>query len=372
MNTSPFRTGALVAAIVLSFLALAWPGAAGARPPRQTDDQVERGKYLVKAAGCAACHTPFKAEYNTPNLTTEQIQTLAFREQAAQDQNFYMAGGRVFPLGPAGIVTSANLTPDPETGLGKWSDDEIKTAFRTGLTPKGHVLFPLMPYNTYHNMADADVDAIVAYLRTLPPIKNEITPTDHSLIMQLQPLPPVEGVTAPDRSNPTAYGKYLVTSVLSCTDCHTPLDPATGLPILERYLGGGQPFEGPWGIVYGGNITPDKQTGVGNWSEEDIKRVLMSGVRRDGRRLAVMPWQVYTNLAPDDMSAVVSFLRNDLPVVNNEVPAVSLAPGIEERVELPPQTSGSPLSPIAIVAAIVGVIVVAGVVVFVIRRRGAK
>jgi hypothetical protein len=161
---------------------------------------------------------------------------------------------------------------------------------------------------------------------------------------------------------------------MGCTDCHTPVDPATGAPLLDRYLAGRQPYEGPWGIVYGGNITPDNETGVGTWTDEEVKRSILSGVGRDGRRLILMPWYSYTALTPEDADAVVFYLKNVLPAVNNPIPAASLNPEFNVMAPesmLQPEKDSKPLSPVLILVAGLGVILVVSLVGFLLRKRTA-
>ena len=236
--------------------------------PSQQDDLVAQGKYIATIAGCTSCHTPLKAEYQNPQtLTLEQIQTIAFNETQATEQSKLMAGGRPFDLGPAGIVFTRNITPDVETGIGAWTDDQIKIAIKTGIDNKGKLLFPVMPYHVYNGMADADLEAVVAYLHSVGAVNNPVP--DRTVSTEGMPSPPYHtGITAPDASDQGARGAYLVNSVMGCTDCHTPVDPATGAPQIDKYLAGRQPYEGPWGIVYGGNITPDDETGIGTWTNE--------------------------------------------------------------------------------------------------------
>lgn len=317
---------------IIGGVVVLWTSTSSASTPSQFDDPIKQGEYLTKIAGCEICHTPYKSEYNDlPNLAPEDIQVLSINEHDALDTDRLLAGGRVFDLGPLGFVMSRNLTPDPETGLGEWTDEEIKTAIRTGVSRDGRQLFPLMPYRVYNQMAEADLDAIVAYLRSLKPIENLIPVTDFGLPPFGLPIPE-EPIVAPDPEDTEARGKYLMTSVLPCTDCHTPLDETTGLPIMEMYFAGGQPYEGPWGIVYGSNITPDEKTGIGEWSDDDLTRVLVSGVRIDGRRVILMPWQDYANLTAPDVEAVISFLRSVEPI-ENEVPKAALQPGFEQFAE---------------------------------------
>jgi len=266
-----------------------------------------------------------------------------------------------------------NLTPDEETGIGSWTDEQVKIAIKTGVDKEGKVLFPVMPYHVYAGMADSDLEAVVAYLRSVDAVSNPVPartiPTDG------MPTPPYQtGIVAPDASDKAARGGYLVNSIMGCTDCHTPVDPNTGAPVLEKYLGGRQPYEGPWGIVYGGNITPDNETGIGTWTEEEIKRAIVSGIGKDGRRLILMPWFVYTSLTAEDADAVAFYLKNVLPAVSNEVPAASLNEGFNviapQAANQTPVGSGA-FSPILLVAIALGIIVVVSLIMVYTRRKSA-
>jgi len=355
------------------FLIMAFATAAGASSNSQTDP-LSHGKYIASVAGCTTCHTPYKAEYQNPaTLSLEQIQTLAFNEANALDQDKLLAGGRVFPLGPIGNLLTRNLTPDKETGLGNWTDDQVKVAVKTGVSVKGNILFPVMPYHVYNGMADADLDAVVAYLRSVNAVNNPIP--ESTISTAGMPTPPfTTGIVAPDASDKAARGAYLVNSVMGCTDCHTPVDAATGAPLMDKYLAGRQPYEGPWGIVYGGNITPDNETGIGTWTDDEVKRAILTGVRKDGRRLILMPWFAYSNLTAEDADAVVYYLKNVLPAVSNQIPAASLNEGFEQMApadqnELP--AGSKALSPIILVVVGIVIILLVSLAVYVVRRKSA-
>lgn len=355
------------------FLIMAFATSVGASPNSQ-DDVVQHGKYIVSVAGCADCHTPFKAEYQDPTKwTPDQIKTIAFNADTALDKNKLLAGGRPFDLGPLGVLLTRNITPDQATGIGSWSDAEIKLALQSGIEKGGRILFPVMPYHTYNGMADADVDAVIAYLHTVKAVNNTIPPSIVST-EGMQSIPNETGIVAPDPSDKAARGDYLVNHALSCTDCHTPVDPSTGAPQMNKYLAGGQPYEGPWGIVYGGNITPDKETGLGNWTEDEIKRALTTGVRKDGRRLILMPWFVYTNLSPADADAVAYYLKNVLPAVKNEISAPALNAGFEEMApasEFQGSNSSASTSPLILVVVGVAVIALISLGIAFLRRKSA-
>jgi mono/diheme cytochrome c family protein len=289
---------------------------ASASQPAQFDDPVEQGEYLVRAV-CMGCHTPL-----LPDSFTEP------------DMTRYLAGGQPFDLGPLGVVFSKNLTSDVETGLGGWTDEEIKIAIRTGVSRDGLHLFPIMPYPWFNSMADSDLDAIVAYLRTVPAVNNAVPRVQILPPEALPQLPMQSGIVAPDNSDPVARGRYLVMSIFPCSDCHTPADPETGAPLFDLFLSGGQPFEGPWGIVYGGNITPDEETGIGSWTDEEVRRVMTEGIRPDGRVAVLMPSHEIARFSDDDVNAIIAFLREGVQPVNRQVPAAALNEGFIQYVEI--------------------------------------
>lgn len=288
-------------------------------------EMLERGEYLSHIGACVSCHTPQKEEYLSEDITLEQLQTIGLAFEDTQDiENQLMAGGRAFPLGPFGVLVSPNLTPH-ETGLGDWTDEEIEAALRIGVNKDGRRLHPLMPYPNIFNWAESDMQALIMYLRSIPAVDNEVIQTGPSgegfapeLTVNAEELPQLPP------EDQLELGRYLTLNVMSCGECHTPLDPETGAPQFELLLGGGQAYEGPWGIVYGGNITPH-ETGLADWTAEDYERVFREGIRIDGRRLVFMPWQDYATTSDDDMDAVIAYLQS-LEPIDNEVPS----PAIED------------------------------------------
>jgi mono/diheme cytochrome c family protein len=191
-------------------------------------------------------------------------------------------------------------------------------------------------------MARSDLEAIVAYLRSLEPASN---PLPRDQIVPVEELPVIEyrgPATPPDNSNPNARGSYLVNAVMACTDCHTPLDQTTGAPNFDMFLAGGQPYEGPWGIVYSANITPHEETGIGSWTNEEVERVFRSGVRIDGRVLVLMPWVEYSVITDEDLDALITYIRQDIAPVDNEVPAPALEAAFIQYVELPVEEADDP------------------------------
>lgn len=298
--------------------------------PEMTEvDLVVRGAYLARIGGCISCHSPYQAEYgDLLQLTPEQQQAVVFTPMVTLDlENRAFSGGRPIDLGPMGVVWTANITQDVETGIGSWTDAQIEIALRIGLNPSGRRLYPVMPYRNYFSMADSDMQALIAYLRTLVPIQNTVDrsgPSGEGIAPELR-LDGQRLQVPPDGSDPVALGEYLVNSVMNCAECHTPLDLNTGNPMMDMWLAGGQAYEGLWGIVYGGNITPHERTGIGAATVEQIEASLRRGLDETGRRLIYMPWEDYVLLSEQDMAAVIAYLQS-IPAIENKVPA----PAIDE------------------------------------------
>jgi hypothetical protein len=139
---------------------------------------------------------------------------------------------------------------------------------------------------------------------------------------------------------------------------------------MEKYLSGGQPLVGPWGTVYGGNITPDPETGTGNWTENEIKVAFMTGVNKQGRRLILMPWFVYSNLTNEDGDALAYYIKNALPAVKNQVPTASLNDGFTVLAPKPAQTSTLNI-PYVIAGVVILVLVIVAILLFGRRKKPA-
>jgi mono/diheme cytochrome c family protein len=208
---------------------------------------------------------------------------------------------------------SSNITPDKETGIGNWTDAQIITAIRTGQKPDGSVIGPPMPIELYQRISDEDVRAVVAYLRTLKPIKN--TPEKSSYKIPLHAMPPVHDVQAPPKSDKVAYGGYLAGPLAHCMECHTPQQgPRRD---YQNMLGaGGFEFNIPGlGVFMSANITPDKATGIGSWTDDQIKAAITHGVRPDGTKLIpLMPFAEYAKMQPSDLDSIVAYLHSLKPV----------------------------------------------------------
>ncbi|WP_137124877.1 c-type cytochrome [Roseomonas sp. HF4] len=274
---------ATIAALVLQ-LALPAQAQAQAQP-----DPVARGRYLVEGiAGCGNCHTPKGPQGDLPGMN--------------------MAGGAVFDEPPFRAVAS-NITPDPETGIGRWTDAEVARAIREGIRPDGRIIGPPMPIELYRGISDADLAAMVAYLRTVPAVRNAVEPSVYRMPLPPSYGPPVANVARP-ADDPVARGAYLAGPLGHCTECHTPMREG-GQRDWPRLGAGGQQFPGPWGVSVARNITPHREAGIGGWTDAQILRAVTEGVSADGRRMfPPMGYGYYARMTPRDLADLVAWLRS--------------------------------------------------------------
>jgi mono/diheme cytochrome c family protein len=260
---------------------------------------IARGKYVFAAAGGCGCHTTKAAGLN--------------------------AGGRKF-TGPFGVVYGTNITPDKETGIGGWTEQQFSDAMRYGVRPNGDKLLPVMPYAAFRLMAEDDMRALWAYLRSLLPISRPNQPRRLSMPFPNLWLPLWNKVyggkgTPPARAPVSGIerGKYLVGHVAHCGECHTPRRFTGGLD-NSRFLAGTE--DGPENSVVP-NITPDPQTGIGNWSDDELVEYLQTGFKPDGDNAQGLMEEViegtsagYKDLSEADLRAIVAYLRTVSPIVN--------------------------------------------------------
>ncbi|MBX6323621.1 MAG: cytochrome c [Rhodospirillaceae bacterium] len=277
---------ALVAAGIVVLIA----GTAAAERP------LERGTYLVHSiAACGNCHTQQGPDGPTgPEL----------------------AGGNPIEEPGAFVARPANITPDPETGIGAWTDAQLAKAIREGIRPDGSLIGPPMPFEVYNRLSDSDVAAIIAYLRTVQPVHNVVPKSEYKIPLPPAYGPPVGSVPDVPRADKLAYGAYLAGPLGHCVVCHTPM--IEGRPDFEHALGaGGVKFYGPWGVSVSRNLTPDPESGLGAWSDAEIKRAISEGVSRDGTRLQPpMAFHWYRNISDEDLDAIVAYLRSLKPIRN--------------------------------------------------------
>ena len=245
-------------------------------------------------AGCGNCHTP----------RDDDRQLIASKE---------LAGGRVFAL-PIGHVVMPNITPDKETGIGGWTDDQIITVIREGKRPDGGMIGPVMPIGFYRDISDGDMRAIVAYLRSVPPVSQKAEKSTYKVTIPSSYGPPAGSVPDVPRTDRIVYGGYLAGPVGHCISCHTPM--VQGRLDFSRTGSGGREFEAPGGgTILARNITPDLETGIGKWSDQDIKTAITTGVRPNGGLpVPVMGISWYAHISGDDLDAIVTYLRSLKPI----------------------------------------------------------
>jgi mono/diheme cytochrome c family protein len=266
---------------------------------------IERGKYLAEAADCMACHT----------------------SQGGKDY----AGGLAIRL-PFGTLYSTNITPDKETGIGNYGDQEFLNAVHRGIRRDGARLYPAMPFTSYTFMTDADALAIKAYLFSLPPVRVAapadalIFPFNQRWAMRLWSVLFTRDTRfEPDASQTTEWnrGAYLAEALAHCGECHTPRSMALALDNRKKFAGA---VTAGWRAF---NISSEKTTGIGAWRDEDIVSYLSIG-RAYGHGTASGPMgeavdHSFSRMTPEDIRAVVAYLRSVPPIASAGLPA-TLAP----------------------------------------------
>jgi hypothetical protein len=268
-----------------------------------TPARIERGTYLVNGLlGCMYCHSEHDA--GLPGAPPK-IETLA--------------SGRLLVSDPdLGTLYSANITPDRETGIGNWTDDEVARAIREGVDKNGRALFPIMPYDNFRYLSDDDLAAVIVYIRSLPPIRNSVPKPKinfpiNRLVLSV-PEPVTEPVKDPEFPTLVDRGRYLV-RLASCAGCHTPVD-SRGQPKANLEFAGGvilKDFNGK--SISSLNLTTDP-SGIPYYDEAIFIKTIRTG--QIGARLInpVMPWGVFRNLNDDDLKAIFAFIHTLKPVVH--------------------------------------------------------
>ncbi len=265
-----------------------------------TPRRLERGRYIATAmTGCIYCHSPHDwAAPGTPFVAGME------------------GAGEVEPYADLpGKIVAPNLTPDPATGVGTWSDDQLARAIREGVGHDGRALFPLMPYTRFRDMSDEDLASVVVYLRSLPAVRHELPKTEIifpvKYLIRNVPQPLTEPVTNDAiAGDPFKYGAHLA-NLAGCSDCHTPQVQGKEVPGMD--FAGGTLFVGPWGSVASANITPDA-TGIIYYDVALFQQVLRTG-NVNGQKLSpIMPVMVYKNLNDNDVNAIFTYLHLLKPV----------------------------------------------------------
>ena len=320
----------LLIASALTYVVLALPKVAPADQSLKIDvtpARVKRGEYLATSVGaCMGCHSQRDwTVYGHP----------------VKPGTEWAGGEPLFDarIGLPGTIHPKNLTP---YNLKGYSDGELVRVIRTGVRKNGQPLFPFMPYQALAEMEQEDLYSVVAFLRSLPSKANDVE--DHKLQPPLNVIVHLIPQDAPpypkpiDHKDTVAYGKYLV-RMGSCTDCHTPVKVSDHSPLPGMYLAGGQEF--PYlnnklekhpggGVLRIPNITPDKETGIGNWSKKDFiarfadwrgKKAEAKHVKLDldkGDYLPLMPYGEYGNMTDEDLGAIYDYLHQ-IPAVKHPV-----------------------------------------------------
>ncbi len=270
--------------LLIVFLALL-PLVAGAGP------SLERGEYLVRGpAACGNCHTPQGTD--GPDMSNELAGFLVVKSDAFE-------------------AWAGNITPGSR--IANWTDEELARAIREGIRPDGSVIGPPMPVAIYRGLSDDDLMSIVMFLRTVPASNIETPPSVYNIPLPQNYGPAIVSVPSIPEGVTVEYGEYLAGPVAHCVDCHTTLG-AEG-PMLDTHLGaGGHEFHGPWGTSRAPNLTPHND-GVSNYTDDELKVMITLGQRPDGSRmLPPMGYKYFARISPDDLDAIILYLRQLPPL----------------------------------------------------------
>jgi len=257
----------------------------------KTSDIIARGEYLARAGDCTACHT------------------------APEGRLF--AGGRAMPT-PFGTLYTSNITPDPDTGIGKWSADDFYKTMHSGRFPDGGLIYPAMPFASYTKVTRADSDAIFAYLRSIAPVNQKNKPHElrfpydnRQLILGWRTLFFSEGEFKPDPKKSAEWnrGAYLVEGLGHCGMCHSPINALGGTSQSDAFKGGLIPMQN-W---YAPSLTSNREAGLGDWSIKDITDLLQTGVSARGVVYGPMAEVVHNSLQylnDEDTRAMAVYLKS--------------------------------------------------------------
>jgi len=275
----------------------------------RTPHRLERGRYLVTAvASCFDCHSEH-------DWKSHSAPVLPGMEGAGEVMPLYDLPGR---------VVAPNITPDGETGVGNWTDDELARAIREGIGHDGRALFPLMPYRKYRSLSDEDLASIIVYLRSVAPVHHQLPSTKLNFpvnyLIRSAPEPVTSPVVGPAaNANAMDRGNYLV-DMAACEECHTP--QSRGEPIKGMKLAGGFRLRGAWGDVAASNLTPD-DSGIKYYDQVLFLQAMRTGYVRARALNPIMPYGNFKNLSDEDLLAIFDVLRSAKPVrhrVDNSEP----------------------------------------------------
>ena len=273
-----------------------------------TSEKISRGEYLANhVTVCIDCHsTRDWTKFSGPLISGTEGK-----------------GGFNFgpPEGMPGNIYAKNITP---SGIGNWTDGELIRAVTQGITKDNQALFPVMPYYSYNNLTQEDIESIVCYIRSLNPIENNVPETELdfpvNLIVKTLPLKTYTPAKPIERIDSINYGKYLFT-IAGCSGCHTPAnDKGELIPGMD--LAGGRKFTTPWGLIQSANITPDPETGIGKWTKDEFISRFKKYSTEEARNISVdpnsfnsvMPWTMYGGMKEEDLSDIYDYLKTVKPV----------------------------------------------------------
>ncbi|MFN4085270.1 MAG: c-type cytochrome [Spirosomataceae bacterium] len=276
---------------------------------------IARGRHLVLGpAHCVSCHVPMN-----------QVKAVEYGAVVP------LSGGWEMAI-PPGVFRAPNLTPDLETGIGKKSDGELARALRYSVSSTGGCLFPLMPFQ---ELSDEDLTAVISFLRSQEPIRNEVKPSEYSFMGKalvafgvMKPVGPHQNPPKQVTIDSTVeYGSYLANRVANCNGCHTERDFKTGAFVGVPFSGGTRFLPDPFTEGYSfitPNLTPDQTTGImAQWDEAAFLRRMRAGKVHKG---SPMPWATYARMSDLELKAIYRYLRS-LDPVTNPIQQIVFAPG---------------------------------------------
>jgi mono/diheme cytochrome c family protein len=290
-----------------------------------TQERIERGKYLATSVNvCMDCHSTRDWTKFSGPLTEGTLGKGGDRF----DQN----------AGMPGVYHARNITPE---GISRYTDGELFRVITTGVTKEGRAMFPLMPYPYYGKMDREDIYSVIAYIRSLAPIKNDVpeSTSDFPMSIIINTIPQKAALAQrPDPSDQLAYGAYM-TNASGCIECHTPFEQ--GKLLTDFAFGGGRSFTLPDGsVVTSANISPDETNGIGKWTKTNFvarfkafaDSSYVPPIVQPGEFNTIMPWTMYAGMTTEDLEAIYTYLRTVKPVATKVTlftPASAAAAGGE-------------------------------------------
>ena len=304
----------LIIACIIGYIKTALPNVGDAPniTVERTPERIARGEYLANhVTVCIDCHSTRDWSRFSGPITEGTLGK----------------GGELFDqkFGFPGAFYSRNITPE---GISKYTDGELLRVISTGVNREGKAMFPVMPYHHYGQMDEEDIKSIIAYIRTLKPIKNEVPASspDFPMTIILNTIPQKASFAKkPEETDVVNYGKYLVNAA-SCIDCHTQMDK--GKLMEGKEYAGGREFPFPDGsVVRSSNISPDAGSGIGSWNEARFLSVfhnntdsaLLAKKIAPGEYNTIMPWTMYATMKESDLKAIYAYLKTVKPISNSVI-----------------------------------------------------